>query len=373
MEGSSEPSADGLLDFTSSLYLGMRHASRDLQPWASLTRGMPAALAPPSGAKAVARRLALLIGCERATLAPSTLHLFWDLFGTLAGQVGTIYLDNGVYPVGRWGVERAAARGARIRPFPHHDAAALRRLVCRDGPHLDPPLVVTDGYCPSCGRVAPLAAYRAALRDFDGLLVLDDTQALGILGSVPDVRAPYGLGGGGSLRWCAETGPNVLVIASLAKGFGAPVAVLAGSAAAVRRFEQQSDTRVHCSPPSVAVIHAAAHALALNEIRGDTLRRHLALLVARLRARLAEAGLATTGGLFPIQTLVSAPQCDPVQIHEALRSRGIMTVLRSEHRTGDARLGVIVTALHRPADIDRLASELARAVAVTRKVAPTRR
>ena len=37
-----------MLDFTSSLYLGMRHASRDLRPWDSLTRGMPAALVPPA-------------------------------------------------------------------------------------------------------------------------------------------------------------------------------------------------------------------------------------------------------------------------------------------------------------------------------------
>ena len=359
-----------MLDFTSSLYLGMRHASRDLRPWDSLTRGMPAALAAPPGAKAVARRLALLIGCERAMLAPSTLHLFWDLFGMLASQVGTIYLDDSIYPVARWGVERAAARGARVRSFRHHDDAALRHLLRRDAPHLLPPLVVTDGFCPSCGRVAPLAAYRAALRDFDGLLVLDDTQALGILGSAPDRGAPYGLGGGGSLRWCAETGPDVLVIASLAKGFGAPVAVLAGSAAAIRRFGQASDTRVHCSPPSVAVIHAAAHALALNEGRGDLIRRRLALLIARLGERLADVGLATTTGLFPVRTLAPSPQYNPVQLHEALRTRGIMTVLGSEHRSGSVRLGFIVTVQHRPVDIDRLASEIVRALAAPRSRSP---
>jgi hypothetical protein len=64
-------------------------------------------------------------------------------------------------------------------------------------------------------------------------LVIDDTQALGILGHSPGPHAPYGKGGGGSLQWAGIGGPDVLVVSSLAKGFGAPVAVLAGSEATV--------------------------------------------------------------------------------------------------------------------------------------------
>jgi 8-amino-7-oxononanoate synthase len=338
----------------------MQHASRELGPWSQLTRGVPAAILPPPGAESVGQQLAGLIGCERGTLAPSTLHLFWDLFGTLAGQVGTIYLDDGVYPIARWGVERAAARGAHVRSFPHHNAMALRRLALRDAPHLRPPLVVTDGYCPNCGRVAPLAMYREAIRDFGGRLILDDTQALGILGRDPGPGAPYGSGGGGSLRWSGIAGPDLLVIASLAKGFGTPVALLAGSEAAIRQFEQQSDTRIHCSPPSVAVIHAAARALALNRNHGDALRARLARLVARLRERLAEAGLTTTGELFPVQTLM-AGQYEPIKLYAALRARGILTVLRRGHPSKQAQLSFITTALHRSADIDRLALGLTRA------------
>jgi 8-amino-7-oxononanoate synthase len=72
-----------VLDFTSALYLGMHHTTGALRPWRSLTTGRPAALAEPPGAAAVVNHLADLVGCERATLLPSTLHLFWDLFGRL--------------------------------------------------------------------------------------------------------------------------------------------------------------------------------------------------------------------------------------------------------------------------------------------------
>jgi 8-amino-7-oxononanoate synthase len=65
-----------MLDFTSVLYLGIRHAHHTLRPWAQLTTGRPAALEPAPQAVAVAQDLARLLGCERAVLAPSTLHLY---------------------------------------------------------------------------------------------------------------------------------------------------------------------------------------------------------------------------------------------------------------------------------------------------------
>ena len=77
-----------MLDFTSALYLGLRHPSASLPPWDALTIGRPAALAEPPDAEAVAAEIASLQGCEAATLLPSTLHLFWDLFRVLDdGQV----------------------------------------------------------------------------------------------------------------------------------------------------------------------------------------------------------------------------------------------------------------------------------------------
>ena len=80
-----------MLDFTSALYLGLRHPTGSLRPWAQLTSGRPAALATPANQAGVAQALARLQGCEMATLSSSTLHLFWDLFGVLAGGRVAIY------------------------------------------------------------------------------------------------------------------------------------------------------------------------------------------------------------------------------------------------------------------------------------------
>ena len=257
-----------MLDFTSALYLGMRHAHETLQPWAQLTTGRPAALEPLPEAESVARALARLWRCERATLGPSTLHLFWDLFDVLARNRIAVYVDAGIYPIARWGVERAAAKGVPTATFRTHDPTALEAILHRYRGLGRRPVVVTDGLCPATGRTAPLPQYLKLVRAQDGYLVVDDTQALGILGRDPGRTAPYGRGGAGTLAWRGIDGPELIVGSSLAKGFGAPLAALAGDARVISTFEDLSSTRIHCSPPSLAAIAAASRALAVNERRG---------------------------------------------------------------------------------------------------------
>ena len=350
-----------MLDFTSALYLGFRHPSRLLRPWAQLTLGVPAALTSPPGARLLSERLAALQGCEAATLSPSTLHLFWDLFGMLARGRVVIYLEASAYPIARWGVERAAARGVPVRSFPHHDVEALRRQLTQEARRDVRPVLVTDGFCPGCGTSAPLAAYLGNVRVFGGYLILDDTQALGLLGLSPGPHAPYGKGGGGSLRWSGVGGADVLVVSSLAKGFGVPMAALSGSHAMVRAFEMKSETRVHSSPPSIAVIYAAERALALNRQCDEVLRLRLIRLVRQFRTRLAELGFSAAGGLFPVQTLAPLPGLDVPTLHTRLLALGVRTVQHAARNGQGARISFLITARHRLEDIDRAVHALSSA------------
>jgi 8-amino-7-oxononanoate synthase len=309
-------------------------------------------------ARRVAQEIAALQGCERGTLGTSTLHLFWDLFGSLAGRQVVIYMDDGVYPIVRWGVERAAACGVAVRTFSHHDPDALSRLLRQPSARGLRPVVVTDGFCPGCGEAAPLAAYRDHLRPFGGRLILDDTQALGIFGQSPCEQLPYGKGGGGMLVAGKISGTDVLAVSSLAKAFGVPAAVLVGSNSAVEEFERNSQTRVHCSPPSTVVVYAAQHALAVNRERGDLLRLRLARLVSRFRQRMAEAAFRFTKGLFPVQTLVPSAGLDVAQMYQRLLERGVRTVLHRARNGHGARISFLITARHTPEAIDRAAAAI---------------
>jgi 8-amino-7-oxononanoate synthase len=346
-----------MLDFTSALYLGLRHPTRSLPNWSKFTTGVPAALTSSSGSDQVANGLARLQNCEHGVLGASTLHLFWDLFGIFARRSVKIYVDAGLYPIARWGVERAAARGTPIREFAHYDPEAFRGRLKRDGQTKLRPVLVTDGFCPDCGRPAPLSDYMESLRPFGGRLIVDDTQALGVFGKFPGPDAPYGRGGGGMLPHLQVSGPDVMIISSLAKAFGAPLAVLSGGRTAVQGFEAKSETRMHCSPPSIPVIRAAEHALSLNRKYGDGLRLRLASLVKHFRCSAESAGFRFTGGIFPVQTLAPCG-VDARHLHKRLLRRGVRTVLRRASQGQAARLSFVITARHTPASIDRVIDAL---------------
>ena len=154
-------------------------------------------------------------------------------------------------------------------------------------------------------------------------------------------------------------GPDVLVISSLAKGFGAPLAALSGSRSAVQRFKAKSETLVHCSPPALPAIRAAQQALRANRRHGDRLRLRLAGLVTRFRQRAKSAGLRFTGGLFPVQTLAPASNADTRRLHEQLLHRGIRTVLRRALHGPGLRISFVITARHTSEAVDRAIDELA--------------
>lgn len=347
-----------LIDFTSSLYLGFYHPSTSLPIWKQLSTGVPSALKEAPFSAELARSIGQLTGFNSASLGTSTLHLFWDLFGLLAEKRIIIYMDSGVYPIVRWGIERAAARGVRVRTIRHHDVDALRSLLRLDARRNRRPVVVCDGFCTDCGTSAPIREYLEAARSYQGMLILDDTQALGILGMSPGQEAPYGWGGGGSLRRWNIRETDILCVSSLAKGFGVPIAVLCGSHKLVRWFNEKSETRVHTSPPSIAALSAAWHALDQNRSIGDDIRYRLSQLVCRFRKQLAAAGIKAAGASFPLQTLASISGKEAITLYRHLNRLGINSILRHEGCTTGPCLSFSITARHSQGDIDSITNIL---------------
>lgn len=349
-------------DFTSALYLGLTHSSRSLPGWRQLSLGRPALLEEPPGAEQLAVGLSQLQGTEQAVVLPSTLHLFLDVFEYLAVAGTAIYMDSASYPIARWGAERAALRGVPLVSFGRHNPRDLLRQLTRGAHQGLRPLVVSDGICPANGQLAPLGEYLEMIRHFGGLLLLDDTQALGVLGGDPDKRVPYGFGGGGSLRYLGLTEPDVLphivIGASLAKAFGVPMAVLSGSRGLIQRFKAQSLSRLHCSPPSAAVIQSAQSALALNLRYGDSLRVRLLANVQRLQRGLGDMGLVADGGFFPVQTLQPIAGVTAPGLHQALMQREVKTLLLKPRAESAARVGMVINASHDFTDIDTCLGQL---------------
>ncbi len=339
-------------DFSFSLYLGLGHSSRELDGWAQLTTGFPAAFSEPGLSTQVGSSVARLQGLADGVAAPSSLHLFWDWFGRLEAHRDVVFFDEHLYQVGKSGVERAAGRGVKVVKFRHQCPGSLESAIGQFLKSGQRPVVVTDGWCPLCGKPAPLRDYLEILEAFEGLLVLDDTQAFGILGETPSNVNPYGWGGGGLLRYLNLQSNRVLCISSLAKAFGAPVAVLSGSINEVKVFRERSETRMFSSPPSMADLQAANNALRLNSISGNAVRERLLGNVRRFKNGMAQRGFETRGGFFPVQSLALPREIQTRAFHERLTQKGIRTVLARDH-DGKPRVCWLLNARQCKEDIER--------------------
>lgn len=340
-----------MLDFASALYLGLRHANPPLTGWHALTFGRPAALQEPTGALETSETLARMQGCEQALLMPSTLHLFFDLFDMLSREPVTLLVDSCAYPITRWAMRTARARGCFVSVFDGRDLASVSVLAARAVAAGRRNVLVTDGFCCVCGRSPPIRDYAELVETFDGLLIIDDTQGIGMLGSRPDATMPYGYGGGGALRWHGASSNRIIIGASLAKAFGAPLAVISGSEPLIHRFREMSATRVHCSPPSFAAIAAAKAALRINEQCGDVLRARLHERVKQLQDVMTRAGLSCRVAFpFPVQHFSVPAHVDAPDFGRLLRRFGLWAVPTRSKR--GISLTFMVSVRHRPCDIE---------------------
>ncbi|MDO7847524.1 aminotransferase class I/II-fold pyridoxal phosphate-dependent enzyme [Hymenobacter sp. M29] len=352
-----------MLDFTSALYLGPQ-ALPPPPPGLALTTGRPAVLTQDDRAHWAAHTVAQRQGLEAGEMAPSTLHLFWDVLALVPPR-GVVLLDERLYPVGQWGSLRARLRGLPVVKFQSDNLPGLAGLLHTYRQQGRTPWLLTDGWLPGRGP-APLAQYHALLAPCPGaVLLVDDTQAFGVLGGRPCPSRPLGQGGGGLLPWAGVAphapGPELLTISSLAKGLGVPVAVLAGCAARIAQFRRRAETRVHTSPVSAWHAWAAAAALRHDARHGEAARQRLCSRIGRFRGALKRVGLTPRGGFFPVQKLVLARTTAALGLHQQLRRAGLNTLLLAgETRPGVPEVAFCLRADHTDADLGRATAALAQ-------------
>lgn len=346
------------MDFTSALYLGWKHSKADLPHWSGISTGKPSVLEEPLAAGKIAQAIARQQYQESGMLYPSTLHLFWDLFNWLVRQPVVIFYDRDAYPIALQILQRhLCQRKVSSYGFSHRHPEALRAMLNRYTRKGRRPVIISDGWCTQCGRVLPLREYTRWLAPYNGLLILDDTQALGILGYRKRAAQQFGAGGGGTTPWLRLSYRNVISGSSLAKGFGVPAAALCGPAKWVRAIREVSFTRMHCSPISMAAMAALLRVIERNPIEGEVRRQQLQRRILQFRKGLRTLLPDNDRNIFPVQQLFSPQAGDLNRVHQHLHKRGIRAVLTRGHDHGTA-LTFLLRADHSRQDIDYLIDNL---------------
>jgi len=344
-------------DFTSSLYLGMKHSSTELAGWSQLTTGVPAALYETAQCKYVGNYLAGMQSCEKGIVAPSTLHLYLDLFDFLSKQKIVAFVDDKIYPVSRYGIEKLIVKGIPVYTFKHLDAGNLYELITTKVKGFATPVVFTDGFCTQCGKPAPLKEYCSIVAPFKGRIIIDDTQAFGILGKGKDAFI-YGYGGGGILQWLNIANANIITVVSLAKAFGVPMAVISGSAKFISALERNSKIRESSSPVSFADLSAVNNVIILNNTCGDYRRRKLLRNILLIKNELMRYGIQLIGGLFPIQSIAGLDYYETIHLFNRLDNNQFKTVLTKNHKDQKPAISFVINCNHSSKEIQALADTI---------------
>lgn len=354
-----------VISFVSASYLGLERdqrvveaASRVAASW-GFSLGMPRLLAFDPFTKALENELASFLGLEHCLVFPSTTHAALDIVPTAAGQDGAVFVDDWTYPTLWEGIHAAARVGARIFRFPHSSLSVLARQL-RSARNARNRIILCDGVYPEGGAPAPILEMAFLAERFGGWLCVDDSHGLGVLGRQPiDRRHPYGRGGGGVARYFDLSVEKLLVMGTLSKALGIPLAFVAGSEMLLRKTEAKSASFVHSSPPSLPNVAAGIAALRIAQQEGDDLRERVGQLVRRFQAKLRENSIPVLSyGLFPIQTIPFRTISLATEAGRNLRQRGIWSALQFSPPDQPEKgvLRFFVTALHTPAQVD-LAAE----------------
>jgi len=247
--------------------------------------------------------------------------------------------------------DAARLSGVSVTPFHHLDSEHLERQLRQ---HLRPterPLVLSDGLFPISGDIAPLPDYLKLVQPYDGLVALDDTHAVGVLGQ----------NGRGTPDYWNVNSPNCYTTLTLSKALGGYGGLIADSLARIEGLLEHSAVYVAASPPPLPM--AAASAEALRIARTEPHRRwQLWENVALARAGLRRLGWDVQQSPSPIICLRARPGVDLAEVQCRLFEADICVahVTRYSSTPPGGALRIAIFATHAPAQIERLIKTLER-------------
>ena len=205
-------------------------------------------------------------------------------------------------------------------------------------------LIATDGVFSMDGTIAPLQEICDLAERYDALVMVDDSHAAGFMGA----------NGRGSIEYRNVLGRVDIVTGTFGKALGgAGGGYTAGRKEIIELLRQRSRPYLFSNSLSPAVAGAALKALEIVK-REPERRAHIALLAARFRKGLEEAGFTLKPGEHPIIPVMIGDAGKAVAMAESLLEYGVYAIGFSFPVVprGEARIRTQLSAAHTEEDID---------------------
>ena len=279
---------------------------------------------------ALESRLAAMKGAEDACVFGSGYLANIGVLGVLAGADDLILIDELAHACLFAG---ARLSGARTLTFRHNDADAAAALLAAHRATHRHALVVTETVFSMDGDRAPVAALAALAEAHEAWLVTDDAHGFGLDGGDETAHVPLRMG-------------------TLSKAIGGYGGYLAASAPVVALMRTRARSFVYSTglPPASAAAALAALEIVAAEPALRAAPRRAALRFTRaLNLPDAESAI--------VPLVLGAPEAALAASAALERAGFLVTAIRPPTvPDGTARLRFAFCALHKDADIDRLAA-----------------
>ena len=306
--------------------------------------------------KQLEARLSRFLGMEDAILYSSCFDANGGLFETLLGEEDAIISDALNHASIIDGIRLSKARRYR---YANNDMRELEERL-KEAADARFRLIATDGVFSMDGVIANLKGICDLAEEYDAMVMVDDSHAVGFVGEH----------GRGTPEYCGVQGRVHILTGTLGKALGgASGGYTAASRPVVEWLRQRSRPYLFSNTLMPAIAGASLKVLDMIE-QGGGLRRQLYDNAARFRANMEKSGFKLAGADHPIIPVMIGDAALASQMADMLLERGIYVTGFSFPVVpkGQARIRTQMSAAHSAADIDRAVAafgEVGRELGVT--------
>ena len=279
-------------------------------------------------------------GMDDAILYSSCFDANGGLFETLLGAEDAIISDALNHASIIDGIRLCKAQRYR---YANGDMADLENKL-KEAADARFKLIATDGVFSMDGTIAPLQEICDLAEKYNALVMVDDSHAAGFMGE----------NGRGSLEYRGVLGRVDIVTGTFGKALGgAGGGYTAGRKEIIEILRQRSRPYLFSNSLSPAVAGAALKALEIVK-REPERRAHIAMLAARFRKGLEEAGFDLKPGEHPIIPVMIGDAGKAAAMAEKLLEYGVYAIGFSFPVVprNEARIRTQLSAAHTVEDID---------------------
>jgi acyl transferase domain-containing protein/7-keto-8-aminopelargonate synthetase-like enzyme/NAD(P)-dependent dehydrogenase (short-subunit alcohol dehydrogenase family) len=248
-------------------------------------------------------------------------------------------------------IQGAKLSGAKRRPFPHNDFAALDRMLNNLRPHYRRVLICIEGTYSMDGDIPDLPAFIEVKKKHKAMMLVDEAHSAGVIGKTGRGIGEY---------YDVNRADVDMWMGTLSKSFASCGGYIAGSHALVEYLKYTTPGFVYSvglSPPNCAAALASTKNILAHPERVQQLQQNSKYFIELLKARGINTGMSKDSAVVPA-IIGNSVLC--LQLSDALKHRGInvQPILYPAVEEDMARLRFFISSLHKPEQLLKAADVL---------------